>query len=448
MNTNTKDQHGRAEADRDASPIANPPGSELHPSAETPPVPLASFRDLDLSDVMMQSLERAGFANPTPIQTALIPLALQGDDVIGQARTGTGKTAAFSIPILEQLESLEDCRDPQALIIVPTRELADQVGAEAERLAHGVPTEIAVLAGGRNVNQQLRKLQNGVQIVVGTPGRLHDHLQRRSLRTDKVWCVVLDEADRMLDIGFRPQIERILRKCPRDRQTLLLSATLPPVVRRLAESYMVRPKVIDCSLNEMAVETIEQRYFTVAQDRKVDLLLRLLEREQPEQAIIFCRTKRGTDRLYRKLRETYDACGSMHGDLQQRERDRVLQQLRDRKLRILVATDVVGRGIDISTISHIINFDVPQDCDDYVHRVGRTGRMGREGIAFTFVVPGEGEVLTSIEQRINRQLMRDEFDDFQSVPLPVTPKVVAAEDTPKVVSRLNPMHRKVTRRRR
>lgn len=405
----------------------------------------ASFDDMDLSPVMRRALASAGFETPSPIQAELVPLALEGYDVIGQARTGTGKTASFMIPILEQLDSLEDCRDPQAIIVVPTRELADQVGREGERLAEGVPTEIAVLAGGKNINGQLRQLQNGVQIVVGTPGRLHDHLQRGSLRTDKVWCVVMDEADRMLDIGFRPQIERILRKCPRERQTLLLSATLPPTVRRLAESYMVDPEVIDCSKNEMSVETIEQRYFTVDQNRKGDLLDKLLRRENPEQAIVFCRTKRGTDRLYRQLSHTYDNVGAMHGDMQQRERDRVLQALRDRKLKILCATDVVGRGIDISTISHIINYDVPQDCDDYVHRVGRTGRMGRDGIAFTFIVPGEGEFLTSIEQRINKQLERDQFDDFEAV----KPRVeVAKKEVVKTKSTLNPMHRKISRRRR
>ncbi|CAN0260583.1 unnamed protein product, partial [Hapterophycus canaliculatus] len=199
---------------------------------ETPPE-MESFDELDLSPIMRQSLVAAGFTQPSPIQAALIPHALNGTDVIGQARTGTGKTAAFSIPILEQLDSLEDCRDPQALIIVPTRELADQVAGETARLAHGLPTEIAVLSGGKNMNKQLRQLENGVQIVVGTPGRVHDHLQRGTLRTGNVWCVVLDEADRMLDIGFRPQIERILRKCQRNRQTLLLSATLPAVVRRL-----------------------------------------------------------------------------------------------------------------------------------------------------------------------------------------------------------------------
>lgn len=407
-----------------------------------------SFRELNLSPVMMRALDRAGYQEPSPIQAALIPWALEGNDVIGQARTGTGKTAAFSIPILEQLESLEHCRDPQALVVVPTRELADQVGREVERLAFGVPTEVAVLAGGKNITRQLRQLENGVQIVVGTPGRLHDHLQRGSLRTDSIWCVVLDEADRMLDIGFRPQIERILRKCPRDRQTLLLSATLPDTVRRLAESYMVRPHVIDCSKNEMAVETIEQRYFTVAHDRKSELLERLLEREQPDQAIVFCRTKRGTDRLYRRLSRTFDSCGSMHGDMAQRERDRVLQRLRDGDLRILVATDVVGRGIDITTLSHIINYDVPQDSDDYVHRVGRTGRMGREGIAFTFVVPGEGEFLTSIEQRINKLLQRDSIPGFEAVPKPEEPVAEKTDAAPEVKKKLNPMHRKVTRRRR
>jgi ATP-dependent RNA helicase DeaD len=405
-----------------------------------------SFDLLDLSPVMRRAILRAGFTSPSPIQSQLIPLALDGQDVIGQARTGTGKTAAFSIPILEQLDSLDECRDPQALIIVPTRELADQVGREAERLAYGVETEIAVLAGGKNITRQLRQLQNGVQIVVGTPGRLHDHLQRGSLRTGKVWCVVLDEADRMLDIGFRPQIERILRKCPRERQTLLLSATLPPTVRRLAESYMIEPIVIDCSKNEMAVETIEQRYFTVAQDRKSELLDRLLDREKPEQAIIFCRTKRGTDRLYRQLSHTQESCGSMHGDMQQRERDRVLQSLRDGKLRILVATDVVGRGIDISTISHIINYDVPQDCDDYVHRVGRTGRMGRDGIAFTFVVPGEGDVLTSIERRINKELKRDFIEGFEAIDLP-PPREEPTEEAAPMKKRLNPMHKKARRRR-
>ena len=429
----------------------------------TVPVPVAIpvpqgklFSELDLSPVTHRALKHAGFTEATPIQSALIPLALEGYDVIGQARTGTGKTAAFSIPILEQLDSLEETRDPQALILVPTRELADQVGREAERLAYGVPTEIAVLAGGKNMTGQLRQLQNGVQVVVGTPGRVHDHLQRGSLRTDSIWCVVLDEADRMLDIGFRPQIERILRKCPKDRQTLLLSATLPPTVRRLAESYMHHPLVVDCSTTAMAVDTIEQRYFTVDPERKIELLVRLLRREQPAQAIIFCRTRRGTDKLQRKLSEDFPETACMHGDMAQRDRDRVLQRLRDGKLKILVATDVVGRGIDISTISHIVNFDVPQDCDDYVHRVGRTGRMGRDGVAYTFVMPGEGDILTAIEQRINRELIRDKLEDFEPTGVSFSRAKVEAAETEAaaqvvpvdVPRRLNPMNRPSTRRRR
>ncbi len=427
---------------------------------DTPIVPVPKlFSELDLSPITLRALERVGFKHATPIQSGLIPLALEGHDVIGQARTGTGKTAAFSIPILEQLASLEEVRDPQALIIVPTRELADQVGREAERLAYGLPTEIAVLAGGKNMTGQLRQLQNGVQVVVGTPGRMHDHLQRGTLRTGSVWCVVLDEADRMLDIGFRPQIERILRRCSKDRQTLLLSATLPPTVRRLAESYMHHPLVVDCSTNAMAVETIEQRYFTVDPDRKLELLVRLLQREQPEQAIVFCRTRRGTDKLERKLAHDFPGTGCMHGDMAQRDRDRVLQKLREGKLKILVATDVVGRGIDISTISHIINFDVPQDCDDYVHRVGRTGRMGRDGIAFTFVSQGEGDILTAIEQRINRELLRDSLEGFEPTETaPSRAAVEAAEaraaeaaslsDPVVIPRRLNPMNRPSSRRRR
>lgn len=413
------------------------------------------FVDLDLSRIMQKALVRAGFSTATPIQAGLIPLALQGLDVIGQARTGTGKTAAFGIPILEQLDPIEECGDPQALILVPTRELADQVGNELERLAWGVPTRISVLAGGKNMNGQLRELRAGVQVVVGTPGRVADHLSRRTLRTDSVWCVVLDEADRMLDIGFRPQIEKILRQCPRERQTLLLSATLAPEVRKLAERYMVDPEIIDCSTSGMSVDTIEQRYFTVDGDQKYGLLEKLLQREQPEQAIVFCRTKRGVDKLQRKLKDNWARTGCMHGDMNQRDRDRVLQSVRDRKLQILVATDVVGRGIDVSTISHIINYDVPQDCDDYVHRVGRTGRMGREGIAFTFIAPGEGDFLTSIERRIDKLLIRDAIEGFDSTPAKTAQLNQAAErelalaDPEQQPTRriLNPMMRRKPRRR-
>ncbi len=301
---------------------------------------------------------------------------------------------------------------------MPTRELATQVHGEILKLAYGCPTEAVVLCGGKMMDRQLKALKRGVQIVVGTPGRVLDHIQRGTLKLGNIWCVVLDEADRMLDIGFRPDIERILRKCPEERQTLLLSATLAPEILQLADKYLFEPIRIDCSSKNMSVDTIEQRYFTVDREQKVNTLVKLLRRENPPQAIIFCRTKIGTAKLHRRLEKEFahdPVLGKMrletiHGNMTQPQRDRVFENLRSNNIQLLVATDVVGRGIDVSTISHIINFDIPQDCDDYVHRVGRTGRMGRDGIAFTFVCKGEGHILTDIEQRINRELIRDSLD--------------------------------------
>jgi ATP-dependent RNA helicase DeaD len=233
---------------------------------------------------------------------------------------------------------------------------------------------------------------------------------------DSIRCVVLDEADRMLDIGFRPDIEKILRRCPQSRQTLLLSATIPPPVKRLAERYMRDPEMLDFSPKDIAVETIEQFYFTVAPEQKYDLLVRLIEREKPTQAIVFCRTRRGTEKIGQRLLRRVQGVAAIHGDLQQNVRDHVMQGFRDGKIRILVATDVVGRGIDVTRISHIVNYDIPQFCDDYVHRVGRTGRMGREGVAYTFVTPEEGNELTRIEIRIDRLLKRAEMEGFETLP--------------------------------
>ncbi len=426
-------------------------GSSLTVAIMEAPQEAARFVDLDLSPITLRALKRADYLAPTPIQAALIPLVLEGVDVIGQARTGTGKTASFALPILDQLDPLVENPLPQALILTPTRELADQVAEEMRKLAWGVPTQITVLCGGKDMKRQLRELQQGTQVIVGTPGRVHDHLMRGTLRTNGIWCVVLDEADRMLDIGFLPQIQRILRKCPEDRQTLLLSATMPGPIQDLAKKYMHDPRVIDCSTNQMSVDTIEQHYFTVDPDQKLNLLLRLLEREKPTQAIVFTRTKRGVDRLYRTLSGLMPGVGCIHGDMQQNARDRVIRQLRAEELKILVATDVVGRGIDISSISHIINFDVPQDRDDYVHRVGRTGRMGREGVAYTFIAPGEGEFLTAIEHRINKLLQLDSIEGFDPCPTRTAQKAAQASAPEVVVAppsrRLNPMHRKPGRRR-
>lgn len=373
------------------------------------------FAKMGLSQEMLLALDEAQYVTPSAIQSALIPVALAGQDVMGQAQTGTGKTAAFAIPILETIEYDENSFDPQALVLLPTRELAVQVKEEFEKLAKYSDLQTVALYGGKPLPPQVQELKEGVDIVIGTPGRVMDHIKRRSLKLDRLKIVVLDEADRMLDIGFRPDIEKILRMAPQSRQTLLLSATLPPAVKSIAQKYMRDPQILDCSCADIASETIEQCYFTVDPTQKFDLLLKLLERENPHQAIIFCRTKRGTDRVGLRLAKLMPGVESIHGDLQQRRRDRVMKSFREGKTRILVATDVVGRGIDVSGISHIINYDIPKFCDDYVHRVGRTGRMGRDGVAFTFVAPEEGNELTRIEMRINKLLRRDEIEGIRSV---------------------------------
>jgi ATP-dependent RNA helicase DeaD len=378
-----------------------------------------SFEDLGLSPIMMKALGKLGYEAPSPIQSQVIPWALQGYDVIGQARTGTGKTASFAIPILEQLDPLRENSKPQAIVLVPTRELAAQVHGEFVKLAEGCPTSVLEVAGGKHMEKQTKRLQQGVQVVVGTPGRVIDHIQRGTLSLSRIWCVVLDEADRMLDIGFRPDIERILRRCPEHRQTLLLSATLADEVKELANRYLFEPVHVDCSKKDMSVDTIEQRYLTVAPERKFETLIALLRREVPPQTIIFCRTKLGTAKLHNQLEKRlyqypelkHLQIGTIHGNMNQSQRDSVFRQLRDGSLQVLVATDVVGRGIDVSTISHIVNYDLPDDCDDYVHRVGRTGRMGRDGIAFTFVAKGQGGTLTEIEHRINRLLILDPLSE-------------------------------------
>ncbi len=367
---------------------------------------------MGLSDVMLQSLQDADYLEPTPVQAGLIPRALQGADLMGQARTGTGKTAAFAVPILEQLRPHKKGAPPQALVLVPTRELAVQVRDECSKLSAGRRISVVALYGGKPIRRQIEQLERGSEIVVGTPGRVLDLMSRAALMLGELRVVVLDEADRMLDIGFRPDIEKILRRCPQSRQTLLFSATIPGPVMRLAQRYMRDPKMLDFSPKDPAVETIEQFYFTVDPERKFDLLVELLVREDPQQAIIFCRTKRGTDRVQRRLARKIKSVDAIHGDLPQSSRDRVMRQFREGKIRILVATDVVGRGIDVTRISHIINYDVPHFCDDYIHRVGRTGRMGREGVAYTFVTPEEGNELTRIEIRINRLLKRDELPGF------------------------------------
>ncbi len=366
---------------------------------------------MGLSPVMLRALSHARYTTPTPIQADFIPRALDGLDVIGQAKTGTGKTAAFGIPLLEMLEARG--RGPQGIILAPTRELVQQIVGEIEKLARGRDVSVCGIYGGEPIERQLRALSRGVDLVVGTPGRVLDHIERRTLYLGDIFHVVLDEADRMLDIGFRPDIERILRKVPSPHQTMLLSATISADVRKLSQRYMFQPVEVNLSRDEPSVETIQQYYISVNHDRKVELLVHLLRRDRPRQCIVFTRTKRGADRLADRLRKVIPGVAAIHGDLPQTARDRVMKGFRTGHVPVLVATDVVGRGIDVENISHVINYDIPDDPENYVHRIGRTGRMGKDGIAYLFVGPDQGEPLTLIENLINKVIPAMKVEGFE-----------------------------------
>jgi ATP-dependent RNA helicase DeaD len=375
--------------------------------------PTSGFRALPLSSTILAALDRVGYIEPTPIQAAFIPEAITGRDVIGQAQTGTGKTAAFLLPFLNAWTG-NTPPGPQALVLVPTRELAVQVAEEAEKLSPDRNCRTVAIYGGQRFVSQLSQLRKGVNIVVGTPGRVLDHLARGTISFDHVRYAVLDEADRMLDIGFRPDIERILRRCPSQRQTMLLSATLPPPVLRLTHRYMVDPFHINLSPARVTVENIRQSYITVDEDRKFELLLKLFAREEPRQCIIFCERKRWVEDLYRQLRQERKRVAMMHGDLPQHLRNRIMQGFREGKIVYLVATDVVGRGIDVRNISHVINYDVPEDPENYVHRIGRTGRIGADGVAIALLTPEQGDRLTDIEMYINKLIPEDRIDGFDA----------------------------------
>ncbi|WP_435008174.1 DEAD/DEAH box helicase [Tundrisphaera lichenicola] len=377
-----------------------------------------TFAGMGLSEVTLRALDRAGFKDPSPIQSKLVPAALAGRDCLGNAPTGTGKTAAFLLPILEKIDERE--RRPQALILAPTRELVTQIGREFERLCFGRRAYAVAVVGGESIVRQQRMLGQGCQVVVATPGRLMDLMGRNAIRLDKVKIVVLDEADQMLDIGFRPAVEEILRAIPDGRQTLLLSATMPKEVRELANTYLTDPEDVRLihENEDATIPAIRQSYLMVAADRKFDLLIGLIRREEPPRAIIFCRTKRGADRVGMLLRQEGFRADTMHGNLSQAQRNRVLQGFRLGRLSLLVATDVVGRGIDVRGVTHVINFDLPEDPEHYVHRIGRTGRMGSDGAAFSLVCPDQAKMLDQIERAITRELEADTVDGIPAPPRP------------------------------
>jgi ATP-dependent RNA helicase DeaD len=384
--------------------------------------PQSGFHSLSLRPELQASLDRAAYLEPTPIQAAFIPEALAGRDVLGQAQTGTGKTAAFLLPFMNSWRD-DDQPKPQMLVLAPTRELVVQVAEEATKLSPNPNCRAVAIYGGQRFHQQLVQLRRGAAIAVGSPGRVLDHLSRGTLSLDNVRYVVLDEADRMLDIGFRPDIERILRRCPTRRQTHLLSATLPPPVLRLAQRYMFDPVHINLSPERVTVSNIRQSYITVDEDRKFELLLRVFDRQEPRQCIIFCERKRWVEDLYRMLRLKRPRVAMMHGDLPQPLRNRIMQGFRDGKIVYLVATDVVGRGIDVKNISHVVNYDLPEDPENYVHRIGRTGRIGADGVAVAFVTPEQGDRLTNIEAFINQEVEREDIEGFQAY----TPRIRAEQ---------------------
>ena len=368
------------------------------------------FGRLQLSVPMRHTVAEMGFEVATPIQAGAIPPALAGRDVIGQAHTGSGKTAAFGIPIIERLDPKDGF--VQALVLCPTRELAVQVHAELTRLAARHEVRSVAIYGGDSIARQMQELRRGVHIIVATPGRLADHLQRKSLSLDRIRFAVLDEADRMLDMGFAPDVERILRQCPKQRQTMLFSATMPEWVRRLAVRHMHDPVTVEISARPEIAAGVRQLYLQTTWAEKTDALARVLDQPDVTLALVFVETKRTADVLQAQLLRRGYQVGLLHGDLSQRDRDRAMQQFRASHTRFLIATNVAARGLDIDDISHVINYDVPLTPDEYLHRVGRTARAGRTGVAVTLITPAEILKLRDVERHARTRIEPATLDDF------------------------------------
>jgi ATP-dependent RNA helicase DeaD len=365
---------------------------------------MSNFNEIGLSNPLLRAISEMGFEETTPIQEKTIPLGLQGKDLIGQAQTGTGKTAAFGIPMIEKLPAEKE--DLKGLVLTPTRELAIQVAEELNRIGQFKGVRALPIYGGQDINRQIRALKNRPQIVVGTPGRLMDHMRRKTIRLQHIEIVVLDEADEMLSMGFVEDIENILQEVPQERQTLLFSATMPKAIQELAQRFMKNPELIGIRTKEMTVPQIEQFYVEVQEKQKFDVLCRMLDIHSPDLAIVFSRTKRRVDELYEALSKRGYSAEGIHGDLTQARRDTVMRHFKEGFTDILVATDVAARGLDISGVTHVYNFDIPQDPESYVHRIGRTGRAGKEGLAITMVTPREIGHLRLIEQVAKRRIFR------------------------------------------
>jgi ATP-dependent RNA helicase RhlE len=366
--------------------------------------PRTTFTELNLSASVLEAVRDAGYEHPTPIQAQAIPLALKGRDIMGLAQTGTGKTAAFTLPIIDRL--LGGPTRTRALILTPTRELCVQVEESFVKYGKHSGLDTVAVYGGVPLEPQEKALRRGVDVVVATPGRLLDHLERQNVVFDDLEVLVLDEADRMLDMGFAPQINRIVDQIPRYRQTLLFSATMPPEVEALARKYLRRPHVVQVGRRSMAASTVSHAVYPVPKDKKSALLVELLKKDEMDSVLIFTRTKHGADRVVRHLERADISATAMHADKTQAQRMKALEGFKDGSIRVLVATDIAQRGLDVSGITHVINYDVPQQPEDYVHRIGRTGRAATTGDAFTFMDADEIGMVRTIERVIGQQIPR------------------------------------------
>src|SRR5215470_7186339 len=368
------------------------------------------FSKLGLSEAMVKGVQAMGYVEPTPIQLRAIPLILDRRDVIGSAQTGTGKTAAFALPILSQLGHHQP--QPRLLILEPTRELAAQVETAIRDFARFTDLRVAVVFGGVGYGAQREALKKGVDILVATPGRLLDLMQQGACRLDHVQYLVLDEADRMLDMGFLPDVRRIVQRCPRERHTSLFSATIPPEIETLIQWAMRSPQTIEIGARRTPAETVKHVIYPVSDAQKTDLLRELLERVHYDSVIVFCRTKHGADRIAHLLKRNNHAVAVLHSNRTQREREQALRGFRDGRFEVLVATDIAARGLDIADVSHVINYDVPQHPEDYIHRIGRTGRMESKGDAFTLMVAEDGRHVQAIERFIAQKIPRVKLENF------------------------------------
>ncbi len=418
-NHHAPEREGHEGAARDAAQPSLPPRGRADLPKTTSPDEIFSehqtFADLGLRNSVLKGVEACGFKHPTRTQSGFIPPILAGKDVLGQAKTGTGKTAAFGLPLFNMATRGLPF---QSLILAPTRELAIQISQDLKDLGQHTPIQVAPIYGGQAIRTQQSKLQREPEIIVGTPGRVMDLIERGMLHLNNVKFAVLDEVDRMLDIGFREDIKKILGMCPKERQTIFVSATIHPDIERLARSYMKDPEKVLVAAGSLTVSLVEQHYLAVNPWDKKRLLKHLLTHEEPALTLVFCRLKRMCDELARYLSEKGIDAHAIHADLPQGKRNAVMQKLRDGNLSVLFASDLASRGIDVEGISHVINYDLPEDPEVYVHRIGRTARAGRRGIAWSLVTPEQGELLTKIENLINLEIPKMDYPDFEPSPPP------------------------------